>query len=76
MSKKYRHAAGPKPGAGTKRKAPEAEEDCVEGLQRLAREIVYRTPEVRPDKVARVKEAVEQGTYEVDAQKLAEILTE
>ena len=39
-------------------------------------ERVYQTPEVRPDKVARLKEAVDRGTYEIDAAKLADILIE
>jgi flagellar biosynthesis anti-sigma factor FlgM len=43
-------------------------------LRRLAREILYRTPEVRPQKVARLKEAIEQGAYEIDAGKLADII--
>ena len=34
----------------------------------------YQTPEVRPEKVEPLKEAVEQGTYEIDARKLAKIL--
>jgi anti-sigma28 factor (negative regulator of flagellin synthesis) len=76
MSKKYKYPATPKPKARNKPKASEAEEDCMDGLQRLARDIVYRTPEVRPQKVTRVKEAIEQGTYEVDSKKLSEILTE
>jgi flagellar biosynthesis anti-sigma factor FlgM len=46
----------------------------LEGLQRRAREIVDRTPEVRPEKVARLREAIEQGTYQIDSKKLADIL--
>ena len=44
-------------------------------LIRLAREVIYRTPPKDcPEKVARLKEAIEQGTYQVDTRKLAEIL--
>ena len=39
-----------------------------------AREVVYQTPEVRPEKVARLKEAIEQGVYEIDTEKLADII--
>ena len=53
-----------------------SENEFLEGLKRKAREVVYQTPEVRPEKVARLKEAVEQGTYEIDAEKLAEIISE
>ena len=38
------------------------------------RQIVDETPEVRPEKVEPLQEAVEQGTYEIDARKLANIL--
>jgi flagellar biosynthesis anti-sigma factor FlgM len=41
-----------------------------------AREVVYRTPEVRPEKVAELKEAIEAGTYEVDSEKLADKIIE
>jgi len=37
------------------------------------RQIIEATPEVRPEKVGPLKEAVEQGTYEIDARKLANI---
>ncbi len=56
---------GSKPGA-----AAEAPEE----LQNKAREIVYQTPEVRPEKVAEIKEAIEAGTYEIDSEKLADKL--
>ena len=48
----------------------------MEGLKRQAREVVYQTPEVRPEKVARLKEAIDQGTYEIDSEKLADIIIE
>lgn len=38
------------------------------------RQIIAATPEVRPEKVASLREAVEQGTYEIDARKLANCL--
>ena len=38
------------------------------------RQIVDATPEVRPEKVEPLREAVEQGTYEIDARKLANCL--
>ena len=74
MSDNEKHNSGPPPA--TAGEAPEAEDDCLEGLKAKAREIVYRTPEVRPEKVARLKEAIDQGTYEIDSEKLAEILSE
>ncbi|MCL4501880.1 MAG: flagellar biosynthesis anti-sigma factor FlgM [Deltaproteobacteria bacterium] len=48
----------------------------LEGLIRLAQEVVYQTPEVRPEKVARLKEAIEQGAYEIDSEKLADTIIE
>lgn len=43
-------------------------------LMQKASEIVYQTPEVRPEKVAALQEPVQQGTYEVDSQKVANSL--
>jgi negative regulator of flagellin synthesis FlgM len=40
-------------------------------LMQKASEVVYQTPEVRPEKVAALQESVQQGTYEVDSQKVA-----
>ena len=45
-------------------------------LIKKAREVVYQTPEVRPEKVAELKEAIEQGTYEIDSEKLADKIIE
>jgi flagellar biosynthesis anti-sigma factor FlgM len=39
-----------------------------------ARQIVAATPEVRPEKVEPLRKAVEEGTYEIDARKLANCL--
>ena len=76
MSENDNHNSSPTAQPAKSPAAPEADDDCLQGLQRLAREIVYQTPEVRPDKVARLKEAIDQGTYEIDSEKLAEIVTE
>lgn len=38
------------------------------------RRIIAATPEVRPEKVAPLKKAVDEGTYEIDARQLANIL--
>lgn len=40
-------------------------------LMQKAGEVVYQTDEVRPEKVAAVQDAVQQGTYEVDTKKVA-----
>jgi flagellar biosynthesis anti-sigma factor FlgM len=75
MSENDKYPSDPAPGSATSL-ASKGEGNDLEGLRRLAREIVYQTPEVRADKVARLKEAIERGTYQVDSEKLAEILTE
>jgi flagellar biosynthesis anti-sigma factor FlgM len=67
--------AGPPPSwedTGVGPDGPDQEARLIE----KAREVVYQTPEVRPEKVAPLKEAIEQGTYEIDSEKLAEILVE
>ncbi len=38
------------------------------------RQIIAETPEIRPEKVGPLLEAVEQGTYDIDVRKLANIL--
>jgi negative regulator of flagellin synthesis FlgM len=40
-------------------------------LMHKASEVVYHTPDVRPEKVAALQEAVQQGTYQVDSKKVA-----
>lgn len=74
MSENEKNIPGPPPAPGSA--ASKADEDCLEGLKCKAREVVYQTPEVRQEKVARLKEAIDQGTYEIDSEKLAEILAE
>ena len=43
-------------------------------LMEQVRQIIAATPEVRPEKVEPLKEAVANGTYEIDARKLANSL--
>ena len=77
MSDHPKDRANDPPGPGQDGPAPADLGDCRNGqarLRRLAREIIYRTPEVRPEKVARLKEAIEQGAYEIDAGSLADII--
>ena len=74
MDDNNKRNSGQQPGLKPSRKDGEAGRNGLEGLKRQAREIVYRTPEVRPEKVAQLKEAIEQGTYQIDSEKLAEII--
>jgi len=43
-------------------------------LMKKARLLVEQTPEVRPERVASLQEAVRQGTYRINSRKLANIL--
>jgi flagellar biosynthesis anti-sigma factor FlgM len=43
-------------------------------LMEQIRQIIAATPEVRPEKVEPLREAVESGAYEIDARKLANCL--
>jgi flagellar biosynthesis anti-sigma factor FlgM len=74
MGDNEKRNSGKQPGLKPSSKDCEAGGNGLEGLQRRAREIVYQTPEVRPEKVARLKEAIEQGAYRIDSRQLAEIL--
>ena len=77
MSDHPKDRANDLPGPGQDAPARADLGDCRNDqarLRRLALEIIYRTPEVRPEKVARLKEAIEQGAYEIDAGKLADII--
>jgi len=52
--------------------APSLQKD--EKLIEQVRQIIAATPEVRPEKVEPLREAVASGTYEIDARKLANSL--
>lgn len=43
-------------------------------LMQKASEVVYQTPEVRPEKVTALRDSVQQGAYEVDSKKVANSL--
>ena len=45
-----------------------------EKLMERVRQIIAETPEIRPEKVGPLREAVEQGTYSINVRKLANIL--
>ncbi|MDP3181977.1 MAG: flagellar biosynthesis anti-sigma factor FlgM [Desulfobaccales bacterium] len=62
----------PRPGAPGP-EATDPSEDKARLMQK-ARQIVEQTPQVRPEKVATLKEAVRQGTYRINARRLANIL--
>jgi len=69
MSPKKKHS-GDRPGAPSSRREAGVKARLIE----KARKVVYQTPEVRPEKVARLKEAIEQGTYKIDSRQLADII--
>lgn len=76
MSNGKKHRLGRQPNSTSSGEPPEVGQDYLEDLKGRAREVVYQTPEVRPEKVARLKEAIDQGTYEIDSDKLADIIIE
>jgi negative regulator of flagellin synthesis FlgM len=43
-------------------------------MMQKAGEVVYQTPEVRPEKVEALQDSVQQGTYQVDSEKVANSL--
>jgi flagellar biosynthesis anti-sigma factor FlgM len=49
--------------------APNSQEN--DRLIEQARQIVDETPDIRPEKVEPLREAIESGTYEIDARKVA-----
>jgi flagellar biosynthesis anti-sigma factor FlgM len=59
-----------------RRQAPLADSSCRghDRLIAMAREIVRQTPEVRLEKVAAIKDAIDRGDYEIDSRKLAQAL--
>lgn len=69
MSRKKKHS-GNRPGPPPSRR----EAGGKARLIKKAREVVYQTPEVRPEKVARLKEAIQQGAYKIDSRQLADII--
>ncbi len=65
---------GPPPGRAPRRGGAGRGAEGTARLLDRARQVVYQTPEVRPEKVAAIKEAIEAGTYKIDSEKLADIL--
>lgn len=68
-------------GNGLKKPAPlppdsakSADATGNDQLIEQVRQIIAETPEVRPEKVGPLKEAVDQGTYAIDTRKLANAL--
>jgi hypothetical protein len=75
MPESLPHGAGLPPGQ-VPVIGPEVLADAAEKAKLIqkAQEVLYHTPEARPDKVARVKEALAQGTYKIEARKVANAL--
>jgi flagellar biosynthesis anti-sigma factor FlgM len=82
MAKKDRPKPGAKqsplhslPGPGGRQRLRKASAKAVErALMEKAQEMIDQTPEVRAEKVAALKAAVEQGTYQIDPHRLADII--
>ncbi len=54
--------------------SPALTPEKTEQLMELALKVIDQAPDIRQDKVARLKEAVEQGRYRIDARKVANAL--
>jgi negative regulator of flagellin synthesis FlgM len=67
-----------KSGKAKKARKPRATKDAVlSGNKKLierVHQIISEAPDIRPEKVGPLQEAVEQGTYCIDVRKLANIL--
>ncbi len=63
-----------KPGALLSGPVQSAANPGNDHLQEKVRQIIAATPEVRPEKVGPLKQAIEEGTYEVDPRKVAKAL--
>jgi flagellar biosynthesis anti-sigma factor FlgM len=68
--------SGPAKAPGTTPGVPRPAMDPgeQERLAALARLVIDQAPDLQKDKVARLKEAVKQGAYKVDARKVANAL--
>ncbi len=77
MSEHLKDRTGHPPGSGPDGPAPAAPGERRRGQARwrhLDWDIGYRNPEVRREKVARLKEAIARGAYEIDAGLLAAVI--
>lgn len=61
-------------GKGPHQAAKDAVQPGNEKLIEHIHQIISKTPDIRPEKVGPLQEAVEQGTYSIDVRKLANIL--
>jgi anti-sigma28 factor (negative regulator of flagellin synthesis) len=71
-----KNGKGKAKGKGLSRRQ-ETKDTVLAGNKKLierVRQIIAETPEIRPEKVGPLLEAVEQGTYDIDVQRLANIL--
>jgi flagellar biosynthesis anti-sigma factor FlgM len=57
------------PSGSPRSAAPNIQEQ--DRLIEQARQIVDETPDIRPEKVEPLREAIESGTYDIDARKVA-----
>jgi len=67
---KGRQEQEPLPSHSARGSDPTGNDKLIDQIRR----IIAETPEVRPEKVGPIEEAVEQGAYEIEVRKLANIL--